>query len=249
MSKVVAKLLTDTQIALHSAQSDPEISALLTQYGYNPETLAEGVALYEAAANLHHGVAANYGRQYAATDRFQEQWRTVNAVLKRQRQIARVAFRTDRDRRHRLALATLANRSFANWIAMATQFYDAALKDEAALNRLAQFGLTQETLVDNQAKVLALVEEKSRQSRRVGNARQMTNKRNSAVKALRHWLRDFIDICRLALVDNPQALAKLGALMLTTHGRRARATQPEDQLVAHGTSTAEDPPPDDGATL
>ncbi|MEZ4622707.1 MAG: hypothetical protein R2867_45410 [Caldilineaceae bacterium] len=109
-----------------------------------------------------------------------------------------------------------------------------SLQNNQIQNRLATVGLTAELLQAGQEQVTALLTAKSQQTQRVGNARQRTKERNQAVKTLRRWLRDFVEIARIAFAGDPPLLAKLGPLV-TNPARRAATTPapaPEREAAA-----------------
>lgn len=90
-------------------------------------------------------------------------------------------------------------RSEVAWIAQATQFYTNALADETLVAQLGRFCITREQLMEAQAQLVAvdacLVARESHKQ----IAQKTTKACNTVLAELHLWMRDFLDIARVAL--------------------------------------------------
>lgn len=206
--KELEEQLARADVAIHNARTNPELSVRLAQYGYDDTRLAEGQALYQQVDVLYRQQAHGYGQQYNATDELHRLWQEADARFYRDRRVARVAFRNDRGARQSLGLMGARKTSLTNWMQRAQQFYNNALKPQY-LTRLERFGLDGQHFQEGLALVQAVVDAKRRRASEKGSAQQYTKDRDAALKALREWMADFMDIATVALEDTPQYLEKL----------------------------------------
>jgi LAS superfamily LD-carboxypeptidase LdcB len=104
MAKSIESRLLAAQVAIDNALNNADIKAYLAQYGYEGARLNEGKALLAAAQQLHQKQKAEYGDQFATTTALQSAWEQANNEYMRCVKIARVALKSDRGVRQKLAL-------------------------------------------------------------------------------------------------------------------------------------------------
>ncbi len=125
--------------------------------------------------------------------------------------MARVALRGDRGAAQKLGLHARQQTTQAGWLLQAQQFYANALADAMIPGALAAYNLTRGQLAAGQAQVVAVAARAVVQQAARGAAQASTYARDAALQALNDWMRDFRAIARIALADQPQRLAQLGA--------------------------------------
>ena len=76
-----------------------------------------------------------------------------------------------------------------------------------------KFGYTAEKLQAEQALVMTAETNNFSYDKEKGEAQQSTVNRDEKVDELIDWFRDFIEIARIALEENPQWLEKLGIVV------------------------------------
>jgi len=125
--------------------------------------------------------------------------------------VARVALRGDRGAAQKLGLHARQQTTQAGWLLQAQQFYANALADAMIPGALAAYNLTRGQLAAGQAQVAAVAAGAVVQQAARGAAQASTHARDAALQALNDWMRDFRAIARIALAEQPQRLAQLGA--------------------------------------
>ena len=203
--------LAASQLALANAANNPEIAALLAEFGYDAARIAVGQALYEAAHTAQLAQKQEYGEQYAASQAFDTAWQAANQPYKQFVKVARVAFNKDPHAVTALGIAGRRKPTYAGWLEQVQQFYTTALDNNAFQIELARFGVTLEKLQNGQALVDAVIAAKQTQGTETAEAQQATKTRDAAFEALDVWMSDFIAIAKIAL-EGTQLSEALGIL-------------------------------------
>lgn len=207
----LAARLARIRLALRNAAT-PELAPLLANFGYTPERLDEGRALLAQADDLVLQQRMAYGDQYAATQAFDQAWAAASQGYIQDLEVARVAFKGNKDAAQSLRLNGERERAFGAWHAQAAQFYQVLLV-HPFLTDMARFGRTQPNLEANQALVQTAFTADAAQTVMAGKAQGLTEDRDAAVATLEAWAGDFFRIARLAVADDPQLLEMLGKVV------------------------------------
>jgi hypothetical protein len=208
--KTIDEFLTEAQVAIANAQANAEIQEPLAAFGYTPEVIQQGAALYDRAQATVQQQKAEYGDQIGATAALAEAWKTTKATYIPHAQVARVALKNNPGAIAQLALNGRRKQSFSGWLEQANVFYDNALGNPDTIAALAKFGITTEKLQAGKAQVKELEALNAAQEKEKGEAQQATQTRDEALDALDDWLEDFLAIAEVALADKPQLLEALG---------------------------------------
>ena len=208
--RTISEKLADAHRAINNGLNDPEIAAALEPYGYDATKLGDGIVLWEAADALFHRQELKYGDQFAATDALDAARNIAEADYNVHLAVARVVFRDDHSAEHKLRLRGRRKKALDDWMAQSMGFYLNALAEQPILDRLADFGIAQTDLEAARDKVIAIYPADAFQEDRKGGAQQSTKNRDKAIDALEEWMEDYLDIARIALIDQPQLLEALG---------------------------------------
>ena len=219
MTKSMDARLLAAQVAIDNALNNADIKAYLAQYGYESARLNEGKALLAATQQLHQKQKSEYGDQFATTTALQSVWEQANNEYMRCVKIARVALKSDRGARQKLALDGKRKVIISGWITQARQFYANALADAGITAKLAEYGITQEKLQSGQQQVAQVETANIAQKKEKGEAQQATLERDAALKKLDDWMSDFTAVARVALEEKPQLIEKLGILEASSESR------------------------------
>jgi hypothetical protein len=144
-----------------------------------------------------------YGDSQTANDAYAAALALAQATSMRYVKVARVALEDERGTLQKLSLAGQRKRPQAGQLAQAQQFYANALSDTAILGKLAAVGITQAMLEAGQRQLDAVAQSDAARRQRQGAARDATRARDAALAALADWMRDFMQIARVALRDRP----------------------------------------------
>jgi len=198
------------RLSLSNALSYPALKKPLATFSYDRPKLLKGEALLKNVQLLQSSKDDTYGAQKAATDAFAAEREAVRKQFGEHRQLAKLAFKSQREIETQLQLDTRIKTTFSGWVSQATAFYEKIGTHSSAM---IQYGVTETALQPAQAKLLALMDLADQQTQRRGEAQDNTEQRNKAVRELDSWMRDFYQVARIALKDNPQLLETLGIVV------------------------------------
>ena len=210
--KTIDAFLNDARIAIDNALAQPQIQTYLTEYGYTPEKLQQGKALYEAALAAQQKQKREYGEQYSATAALNETWETAKESYIRHIKIARITFKNDPGAAAELALNGSRKRTLSAWLLEAKQFYQNILSNQGFLDAIAEYGITPAKLEAAKVEVEAVEAANLAQKKEIGEAQDATKARDAVIEELSTWLSDFVVIARIALEEKPQLIESLGIL-------------------------------------
>lgn len=195
-----------------NARDTPDILAALTPFGYDAVQLDEGLGLADTAETEAERQTTEYAEQYNATNKLAEEVGALRAMYTRHVKLARVAFKPGTEGYVTLGLKGRRARTMPGLLTEARSFYRAiegspnlqAVLDPLTVNAAAvTAGLAQADAVE--AAEVA-------QQKEMGEAQRATVVRDEAVAELRGFYRDFAEVAKIALEDQPQLREVLGLL-------------------------------------
>ena len=198
--------------SLSNALSYAPLRKTLTRYSYDRPTLLKGEALLQKALKLQLTKDDTLGAQKDATDAIQQRWRSLKAVFTEHRQLARIAFKSQRGVLTQLKLNDPLKTSFSGWVTQATAFYTKVGNHLEGMNR---YGVDAQGIATVQTQLEELLALYDQQLQRKAEAQHTTEQRNKVIKELDHWMREFYQIAKIALKDEPQQLEMLGIVVAT----------------------------------
>ncbi|MEM9834811.1 MAG: hypothetical protein AAF944_29595 [Bacteroidota bacterium] len=206
-----AKLQT-YRLSLSNALNYPALKKPLATFSFDRPKLLKGEKLLTDVLALQSTKDDTYGAQKAATDNFNNEREAVRKQFGEHRQLAKLAFKGQRDVEAQLQLNIRVKTTFKGWVSQATAFYE---KIGQHSNGMIRYGVTEAALQTNQAELSALIALADQQTQRRAEAQDNTEQRNKAMKELDEWMRDFYQVAKIALKDNPQLLETLGIVVPT----------------------------------
>lgn len=211
--EAVGVKLYRAKLMLTNAAIEP-VAAAVAAFGYGPERLAEGQALFNTAQALEVEQDVRLGQQKAATQALDTAWATARTAYIRHLTLARLALGQDPEAVRALALSGPRAQAFMPWFGQASQFYDNLLAQPAYQAQLAHYGQTHADLTHARALVLAAQTAQQAQATARGAAQKATQARTAALNALEAWLGAFRRVARLALTGSrAQLLETLGIVV------------------------------------
>src|SRR5262249_24240580 len=152
-----------------------------------------------------------YGDLQTANDAYATALALAQESYMRCVKVARVALEEERGALQKLSLGGERKRQQAGRLAQAQLFYANALPDRSIREKLAALRTTEAMLEVGQRQLDGVAEADAARRQRQGAARDATRAREAALAALAAWMRDFMQIARVALRGRPQLLQMLGA--------------------------------------
>lgn len=202
--------LTYARIALDVAQSDLELQGQLALYGYGPERLQQGSALYQEVLGRIGEYADARQVKVSATQAFYAAWRAARRRYTRDLETMRVVLSDQPDQSFYLQLAGKRDTTFAGWHGQALRLYEGIQKSPTLQALLAPEGITLDRVAEALQALEGVVLARVVQSDKEGLARAAFTRRNEARQKLNAWIELFGTSARQALADRPDDLVRLG---------------------------------------
>ncbi len=216
----ILTLLEATHLAIFNTTEHDEIQKQMSAYGFTPKRMQEGKVKMEYVRLLDDTQTQHYDRVREMMLQIEQDSDTMLDVFRGHVSIAKSAFRKEK---HVLKALKINKISSSKWTGaqQAIYFYG---KAPIYMERLQQFGATEESFAQNKAAAEALLALKAQRLKKKGDAEHSTLARDQAVKELRTWYGEFRKLARLAFSETPQKLETFGIVVRTTRRKRKAAT-------------------------
>ena len=195
---------------IDGALSNPDICALLANYGYHTAELMRGKALYDKALELHRIQRYAYNERSTTPNPIKVTWKLAEDRYKPLFKIAQIALKEHPQLWDLLDLTGMRQKNLLGWIAQVRQFYTNALAHPDVLPLLARFDISRARLEAGFALLQELDTLRLNYSSQPVSVEALNTMRNSMIDELEHWLADFIAVSKIALVKKPKLLKQLG---------------------------------------
>lgn len=210
VNELMEKRIIEANEAITNALESPDILPVLTRFAYDEIRLNQGLDLYKEAFRLYHKRQREFGEQLRASEIYKTTLKDAKEKFWVIRQAAILALRKHEPLKKIAGIDTPPNRTLGGWMEDARQFYVNSLGTPKIVERLSRFGVTTADLEQGKQLVDEVEKAAVYHEKQKGKAQQATKERDRAYKKMREWMRDFRQVCRIAFVDNPQKLGKLG---------------------------------------
>jgi hypothetical protein len=144
MSILEAKSLEMYKVSLDNVGSQPEIAAIMSQFGYGPDTILEGRSLLDQARLVYDSHKTEGDESSAAYHAFSAKKQQLSTIYSLDRKKAKVAFRKDPVTMERLGLNGREPKAYTSWIEMVRRFYSLAQADTAIQSQMARLNVSVE---------------------------------------------------------------------------------------------------------
>ena len=209
-SKSIPKRLITAREAIEIVQEEPGMSERMSAVGFPPIEMSNGHTYQQEAERLHSTQDIEYGNQVAATKTLTEIATAIRSRLVVHRRTAKTALKLLPGLARQLRIAGPVAKLNEGLYNQAAHFYTELLNNEEALEKVAVYGTTREMLTACLGLVADMGDAMKAQQIRIGQAQLTTAKRREAMRKLDTWMSRFIKAARLAYVDEPKELKKLG---------------------------------------
>jgi len=186
----------------------PEIAPLLLKRGYSATDMDAAGLLVSNLQTLNEKQKKEYAEQFNATETYNNDWKALNIIYSEHVELGRIVFENDLTNYVQLGLLGRRKHSFSGYMLQAQQFYNNGLKSQEIMDGLSQKGISKKEMEDTLALIGKVEEEKFKQSKETGEARQATKNRDAALDKLSDWYGKFKRTALVALSGN-EALAKV----------------------------------------
>jgi hypothetical protein len=208
-----AAILEQYRVALENVEKQPQIAAIMTEFGYGPETVAEGKTMLAATRQSYETNKTEDDETSEAYKLFDTKKEELSEIYSTDRKKAKVVFRNEPLTLERLGISGTTPRAYVRWLETVKTFYSEALVDETIKNKLARLQVTPDGLNAANALIGELESARAGYLLEKGESQEATKTKDAAFSQLDDWMRDFYDVARIALDENPQLLEALGLLV------------------------------------
>ncbi len=212
-NKKIEKLLVQSHIAIVNALKAGDIFEVLRGFGYNRKRLREGRELHDRVSRLCWEQRSTYASQLKAGEVYRTALKTAKERYRSYRHVSRAALRGYPSLEKIIGLDTASRRAFGSWMEESRQFYVNALDNSDILERFSNFGVTRAGLREGLRMVGEAEKAGAQHETLKGRVTKTTRERNQVFDEFMDWMGDFKRICRVAFVDSPQKLEKLGIVV------------------------------------
>jgi hypothetical protein len=209
-SKSIEARITTVRVAITGVLADNKLQTRLARYGHDADHMQQGQMLLQRAAELQQQQQTRRSSLLTTNQAYTAALKQLYADYAHELVLARLAFKGQRDIQQRLDLDRARKEAIQGWLGQARQFYTNVLADEALLQTLAAYGLTEARLEASMQKLSALETQRMVREQTHATAMQTTKERDAALRALESWMRKFRKVALLALEDEPALLARIG---------------------------------------
>lgn len=207
----VEALLAKMRLAFTNAQ-EPEILAELETVGITKALLTEYLQEVEQLEKLNQSQQKEYGEQYNATDAFDKKLAAIDELFTRHRNLAKIAFKKNRQAYTTLGIDEPKKRAYAAWLQQVKNFYAQILANADFKTTAEGINIKDTVITAQQKALLELSTLKESQKKEAGEAQKATESRDHALDNLYPKYSDLIEYSKVLFKDN-QTLEKLGIVV------------------------------------
>ncbi|MFN8445963.1 MAG: hypothetical protein U0175_34550 [Caldilineaceae bacterium] len=210
------------RIALTNGLNHAELQDILSHYGYPPERMQQGMALYQEALALLRQMIEARKAKVSATLAFYKAWRTARLLYGRDLATMRLLLRNDATLHYYLQLPGKRNASYAGWHAQACSLYEGIQKQPELQALLGPVGITLERVGLGLQALEAVQQARVVQIEQKGVAQMAIQRYADVRKRLNDWVDLFGISARKALATTPGHLTQLGLDVTLEQERRRK---------------------------
>ena len=205
------ELIAKMKIAFTNAK-DPDLLPELETVGITEEMLDANLAEITTLENLSQIQKREYGEQYAETDRYHLKKAEIDALFTRHRNLAKIAFKGDRQANTTLGMDDPKKVAFAAWFQQISNFYAQILANHDFKTKADAVNIKNADIVAMQASLQEVSEVKNSQKKELGEAQRATDIRDAAIDVLYPKYKELIAFAKVLFPDD-QTLEKLGIIV------------------------------------
>ncbi len=209
----IPELLRACSARINNTINDATILNYVSLFGYTSERMEQGKQLLNAGESLCIKFEKEHGEVAGAYDTRNQKQETADKHYQQIKAICNVALKNDKTATIALLLNKKTPRTLSGWLNHTRSFYNNLLSNQSWIDALALFNINAETINQGLQSIKEVEQYADVILREKGDAQQATKDRDAAIDELAEWVSDYESIAKLALVDKPQLLEKLGIVV------------------------------------
>ena len=211
--KTEVETLEQYRVALENVQNQPEISTIMTEFGYDNETLSIGQSLFTETRQAFDTNQTEDDETTAAYSAFTATKNQLAATYALHRKKAKVIFRNDALSADKLKITGSMPQAYVKWLETVKKFYSVALADSDIQAKLVRLKITADGLNAANTLITALETERSEYLKEKGESQDATKAKDASFARLDDWMSEFYSVAKIALEDKPQLIEALSLLV------------------------------------
>lgn len=208
-----AEALEQYRVALNNAETQPEIAAVMAEFGYDSKGIKTGKTLLTDARTAYDSNRTEDDETSAAYNNFEQQKEKLAESYNLHRKKAKVVFRNDPVTLDRLAVSGVLPKAYVTWLETVKKFYVVVAADPTITQKLAKLKFTAEDIAAANAVLGKLENARAVYLLEKGESQEATKAKDAAMVAIDDWMSEFYAVAKIALEDKPQLLEALGKLV------------------------------------
>lgn len=194
----------------HTLETRKDIADLLAEYGYDEAKISEGKTLYHQATASQESNRKETNEEIEAHQVFDNLFKALVETYKAHRKRAKVVFKDQPATLKILALTGTMPLRILSVLQEIEILYTELDKDESLKNALKIMKITPEDITAQLSKLAEVRTAYAKYTAEKGESQQATKDKNQAFGAFEKWVRNFHNLAKIALEDQPQLLESLG---------------------------------------
>lgn len=190
----------------------PEILAELVTVGITETILDDYLLEITSLEQLSQQQRKEYGEQYAETDKFNLKKTEIDILFTRHRNLAKIAFKGDRQANSTLGIDNGRKQAFAAWFQLVSNFYAQLLANPNFKTKAESVNIKEADIIAQQAALQEVFALKESQRKELGEAQKATDTRDAALDLLYPKYAQLIAFAKVLFPDD-QTLEKLGIIV------------------------------------
>ena len=205
------ELIAKMKIAFTNAK-DPDLLPELETVGITEAMLDNYLTEITTLEQLSQDQKREYGEQYAETDTYNLKKAEIDALFTRHRNLAKIAFKGDRQANTTLGIDSGRKQAFAAWFQQVSNFYAQILANPDFKTKAEAVNIKDADITAMQTALQEVSDVKNSQKKELGEAQKATDTRDAAIDLLYPKYTQLIAFAKVLFQDN-QTLEKLGIIV------------------------------------
>lgn len=150
------ELLELFRVSLENVKTQPEISQLMVEFGYDDATIQEGKKQLEQTVEIYESNKVEDDEAVEAYRAFDKLKSELEEVYRLHRKKAKVIFRKSPVIKDSLEVSGTLSKTYLRWLETAKKFYSVSLSDEEISGKLSRLKITKEELIQTEKQLQEL---------------------------------------------------------------------------------------------
>lgn len=198
------------RVALENAETQPAISTIMAELGFDSAKISEGKTLLAQTRSAFDFNLTEDDETSAAYALFSSKKSELEKAFQLHRKKAKVVFRNDSLTADKLAISGEMQRTYIKWLESVKKFYSVSTTDTEIQSKLARLAITPEQLTAANTLLSELEAARSEYLKEKGESQDATKAKDAAFAKIDDWMSEFYAVAKIGLEDKPQLLEALG---------------------------------------